>query len=145
MRFLVLAAATLAGAASAQEPLAALNLICAGGGSANKATTSTLNAWDSDGDYAGGTIVGRRSVGFEDQVGIRINGATGELRMPRSMLPGIRGGKDWWFQLKNIKTTEGEITASVAVNPLNNPKVRLDRYTGAISISGRAGDYAGQC
>ena len=28
---------------------------------------------------------------------------------------------------------------------MNNPKVYIDRVTGTISISGRAGDYSGQC
>ena len=83
--------------------------------------------------------------GFEDQVSLQLDGDEGRLRMPRTMLPPIHGGSDGWFKLKNIKYKSNEITASVAVNVLNNPKLRLDRYTGAISISGKAGDYSGQC
>jgi hypothetical protein len=37
------------------------------------------------------------------------------------------------------------IRASAAVNFMNNPKVHIDRVTGMISISGRAGDFSGQC
>ena len=75
---------------------------------------------------------------------------TGELNlicvgMPRTMLPPIRGGEDGWFKLKNIEYSDGEITASVSVNPTNNPKLRLDRYAGAVSLSGKAGDFVGQC
>lgn len=65
--------------------------------------------------------------------------------MPRTMLPPIHGGDDGWFKLKEIQIKPNEITASVAVNALNNPKLRLDRYSGAISISGKAGDYSGRC
>ena len=61
------------------------------------------------------------------------------------MLPGIRGGEDGWFKLKNVEFGDGEITASIAINIINNPKLRLDRYTGGISISGKAGDFSGQC
>lgn len=122
-----------------------MDLVCIGGGSANKASVGTVNAWNSYGDYASATVVGQRSQGFEDQVRIRLNDEDPRLRMPRSMLPGIRGGKDGWFKLKNVEYGEGEITASIAVNFLNNPKLRLDRYTGAISISGKAGDFTGQC
>jgi hypothetical protein len=61
------------------------------------------------------------------------------------MLPAFRGGEDGWFKLGNIEIKENEITASVRVNFINNPKLRIDRYTGAISISGKAGDYAGGC
>ena len=65
--------------------------------------------------------------------------------MPRSMLPSIHGGSDGRFKLKNIKISDGEITASVAVSLINSPKLRLDQYTGAISLSGKSGDFAGRC
>ena len=65
--------------------------------------------------------------------------------MPRSMLPPIRGGEDGWFKIKSIEVSDREIIGSVAVNALNNPKLRVDRYTGAISISGKAGDFSGRC
>ena len=65
--------------------------------------------------------------------------------MPGAMLPALRGGDNGWFKLKSIVINDREITASVAVNPLNNPKMRLDRMTGSISLSGKAGDYTGGC
>lgn len=145
---------------SPQEPQTdtdRLNLVCIGGGSANKADVATAygsnsgTAFGSNGNWAtysgtsNATIVGTRSQGFADQVRVRLDDNDPRLRMPRSMLPAIRGGKDGWFKLKDVKYGEGEITASVAVNMFNNPKLRLDRYTGAISISGKAGDFTGQC
>lgn len=122
-----------------------LNLVCRGGGSANKASVGTVNAWNSYGGWAGATVVGQRSQGFADQVRVRLDDDDPRLRMPRSMLPAIRGGKDGWFKLKDVQYGEGEITASVAVSMFNNPKLRLDRYTGAISISGKSGDFTGEC
>ncbi len=145
MRALLGLAVLFASPAMAQDGSTSLSLICVGGGSANKATGATVNAWNSDGDYGGATISGTRSVGFQDQLRMTIEGEEGQLRMPRTMLPPLRGGKDGWFKLKNIKVSEGEITASVAVNPINNPKLRLDRYTGSVSLSGKAGDFTGQC
>ena len=134
-----------------------LNLMCFGAGSANKPNVATVQGYNSgtvnsygqqlgsyNGSY-GGTITGWRSQDFEDQVSLRLNGNEGRLRMPRTMLPVIRGGEDGWFKLKDIEYKPNEITASIAVNIFNNPKLRLDRYTGAISISGKAGDYAGRC
>lgn len=144
-----LAAAALISAPTvgyAQGPLTGrLDLACMGGGSANKVAQATANAWDSNGNYGGASVVGTRTVGFEDQVNLWIDGEEGQIRMPRSMLPAIRGGEDGWFKLKSVEVKEREITASVAVNPLNNPKVRIDRITGMISVSGKAGDFAGQC
>ena len=33
----------------------------------------------------------------------------------------------------------------LGLNFVNNPKVFIDRVTGTISISGKAGDFTGQC
>lgn len=130
---------------STQINTSRLNLVCMGAGAANRATQATANAWNSNGDSTWANVVGNRSAPFEDQVNLWIEGEDGRLRMPRAMLPAIRGGEGGWFKLKSIKINENEITGSIAVNPLNNPKVRIDRITGAISISGKAGDYTGRC
>jgi hypothetical protein len=146
----IVALATLAAAlpavAHSQDATAdRLELACMGGGAANKVDQATVNAWDNHGNSAGANVLGTRSVGFEDQVNLWIEGAEGRVRMPRSMLPPIRGGENGWFKLKDIEISDREITASVAVNALNNPKLRVDRYSGMISISGKAGDFTGRC
>lgn len=138
-----------------------VDLVCAGAGSANKPTvTQGYGSTDISGTYRGldgeygrfngsgsttTTIYGERSQEFVDEVRLFVEGDGGRLRMPRTMLPILRGGENGWFKLKNVKYTDQEITASIAVNPLNNPKMRIDRYTGAISIFGKAGDYIGRC
>jgi hypothetical protein len=145
MKYLALGLVALAISASAQETGNRLSLICAGGGYANKADQSTARAWNNNGDSATATVQSRSRVGFEDQAQVWIEGQEGRIRMPPSMLPPIRGGEDGWFKLSSIEITENEIRATVKVNPINNPKLRLDRLTGAISLSGKAGNYAGQC
>lgn len=85
------------------------------------------------------------SVPFADQVNLWIEGDEGRLRMPRTMLPPIRGGDDGWFKIKDLKVTADEITGSIAVNFINNPKMIMDRRTGLVRISGKAGDYIGAC
>lgn len=123
----------------------AFSLVCLGGGSANRISNGSVNAWTSDGDYASANIVGNRSVPFDDQVNVLIDGNKGKIRMPRAMLPLFRGGENGWFDIKKIVVGENEITGSVAVNIINSPKLRIDRITGAMSISGKAGDYSGRC
>jgi hypothetical protein len=123
------------------NPAAELNLACVGAGSATRENSGGL--------FGGGEGIfgsfGKRDVGFEDQVSLWFEGETGSLRMPRSMLPNIRGGKDGWFELRNVEYSDQEITATIAVSILNKPKLRLDRYTGTVSISGKSGDYTGRC
>lgn len=124
---------------------ARISLVCLGAGSANRVTTGTVNVWDGDGDHAWANVVGNRTVPFEDQVNLWIESDEGRIRMPRAMLPTVRGGDNGWFKIKSIKTSDDEITGTVAVNFMNRPKLRIDRITGAISISGKAGDYSGFC
>lgn len=124
---------------------APIALVCSGGGSANKVTTSSAEAWDNHGNTAGATITGHRSQGFEDQVDLVIDGENSRIRMPRTMLPPVRGGEGGWFKLKNLKITDVSFSGSAAVNFMNSPKVFVDRRTGTISISGKAGDYSGRC
>lgn len=122
-----------------------LDLVCLGRGSANKQTQSHAYVTDSYGNSAWGNVTGNRSVPFADQVNLWIVGDEGRLRMPRTMLPPLRGGEDGWFKIKSIEVTEHEIRGSVAVNFINNPKMTIDRRTGVISLSGKAGDYIGEC
>jgi hypothetical protein len=145
MRHLIYAISIFGFSTAAVAQDGELNLVCAGGGSANKVTSGSVQAWDSNGNYGNATVSGQRSQGFADQVRLRLDDSAPRIRMPRTMLPTIRGGEDGWFKLKNVEYGEGEITASVAVNAFNNPKLRLDRHTGAISISGKTGDFTGQC
>jgi hypothetical protein len=146
-------AALAAAQAAAQQPL---NLTCGGAGTANKVTVASGSTSGSfmgsvgttpisGSTYGTTTVTGHRQQGFEDQVDIRLFGGDDRIRMPRTMLPPIHGGADGWFKLKNVVADARSIHASAAVNFMNNPKVYIDRVTGTISISGRAGDYSGQC
>ena len=90
-------------------------------------------------------FVGHRQQGFEDQVDVRLFGWDDRIRMPRTMLPRIHGGDGGWFRLKAVEADVRPIRASVAINFMNSPKVFIDRVTGTISISGKAGDFTGQC
>jgi hypothetical protein len=139
--------------ASAQQPL---YLTCMGGGTANKIAVTTANTnanvYGSVGTtpYSGSgnattNIYSQRQQGFGDQVDVRLFAGDDRIRMPRTMLPPIHGGSDGWFKLKNVQADARSIRASAAVNFANNPKVHIDRVTGTISISGKAGDFSGQC
>ncbi|HUQ46798.1 MAG TPA: hypothetical protein VM053_00995 [Gemmatimonadaceae bacterium] len=155
MAFSPIALAALA-AAQTVAPQAPLNLTCGGAGTANKATASTgysngyvsgnvgTTPFSANG-FGTTTVYGMRQQGFEDQVDIRLFSGDDRIRMPRTMLPALHGGSDGWFKLKNVVVDARSIKASAAVNFINNPKVYIDRVTGVISISGKAGDYSGQC
>ena len=122
-----------------------LHLICTGAGETPKAETSRGFATNSMGDTASATIVRTRDREFADQINVEIAEGEGRIRLPRTMLPLIRGGEDGWFRLTNIEETPSEITAKAYVNVMSRPDIRIDRITGTISISGRIGHFAGDC
>jgi len=146
-------AALAATQAAAQQPL---NLTCGGAGTANKATAHTAYAnaygsgWVGTTPVSGSgsattTVYGTRQQGFEDQVDARLFSGDDRIRLPRTMLPGIHGGDAGWFKLKDVVADARAIRAEAQVNFLNHPKIFIDRVTGTISISGKSGDYSGQC
>ena len=122
-----------------------IHLVCAGGGTANEVASSSVQGKDANGDATTHTVYSPYTVGFQDQVDVEINGETGKIRMPRTMLPTFHGGSAGLFDLKNLRISEREITASVALNFMNSPKLRLDRMTGHIAINGSVGAFSGEC
>lgn len=127
------------------EPPEAVSLICQGTGGASRTNTSSGFGFNNRGGSGFGALFSDTTVPFEDQVVVEITGNVGRIRMPRAMLPIIRGGKNGWFEIKNLQWAENEVTGSVAVYAFNNPKLRLDRIQGAISLNGKSGDFAGRC
>ena len=127
-----------------QAPLP-LALTCGGDGSAIREDVSTVYGAQNSGNSAWPTAHDKRTEAFRDRVEVRIAGNQGKIRLPATMLPAIPGGDDGWFELGNLKLTDGTITGSAAVNPMSRPKVHIDRSTGAIRISGRTASYRGTC
>jgi hypothetical protein len=122
-----------------------LDLSCVGGGAAHRVERSTGYGGNSAGQTGWATVQHPLSEAFDDQVDVHVDGYASRIRLPRTMLPPLHGGDHGWFKLKNVNTGVDAITGSASVNPLNNPKVYIDRRTGAISIDGKAGHYSGQC
>lgn len=142
LRIILIAGCTIiSGAASAETT----SLVCLGAGSGNRASSAYAFGGDSNGNTGWGQVVSQRAVPYDDQVNIELSEAGAKIRMPRALLPALRGGKDGWFVVKDLRRSEGEITGTIKVSIVNSPKLRLDRMTGHISISGKTGDYTGRC
>jgi hypothetical protein len=131
--------------APAVAPAANLNLVCFGEGAANRVDATQGYATNSNGDRATATVYSHSSEGFADQINVELRDDGGRIRIPRTMLPLIHGGEDGWMRLTNIEETPNEITAKAYLNFMSRPNVRIDRLTGVISISGKAGRFTGQC
>jgi hypothetical protein len=144
---------SITAAQAAEQPL---QLTCFGAGTANKPSAATAwgnahasgtvgaTTWSRGGSQTT-TVYGVRQQSFGDQVDVRLFSGEDQIRMPRTMLPGLHGGRDGWFELKNVVADAHSIRGKAAVNFANHPNVFIDRVTGTISISGKSGDYTGQC
>jgi hypothetical protein len=111
-----------------------------GSGVANKATSAVGWGWG-----GWGMVAGHKDRGFNDQIDIRLFTEDDRIRLPRTMLPGLHGGDHGWFKVHDLVADARAIRLSAGVGMFNNPNVYIDRVTGTISISGKSGDYAGQC
>lgn len=113
-----------------------LSLTCVGSGTANKYKSGLLGTHK--------ILIGQDRQ-FEDQVDVRLFNGDDRIRLPRSMVPGIHGGSEGWFRLTEVKADARSIHGEAELNFMSHPKIYIDRVTGTISISGKAGDYSGQC
>ena len=145
MKRLSIAVAALALALPSSLNAETLHLICMGEGSASKIDQVNAHANDNSGNTANATVYRNRDVPFSDEMSIDIDGQSGRVRVPRVMLPPFHGAKEGWFDIEKLMVDDREITGNAAINFMNSPKLRIDRITGTVSMSGRTGSFAGQC
>lgn len=129
----------------AAQPTDHIELRCMGGGAATKFSGGMASMYDNRGYRASGNFITGHRDAYDDQVDVIIDADASKIRLPRSLLPAIRGGKDGWFKLKNLEVSDDAISASGAVSMVNNPKIHIDRRSGFISINGKTGHYEGRC
>jgi len=157
-------APTFASAAPAPAPVVTavagvqhpLQITCFGGGTANKYTFATGGGTTQINGMVGTTIVSGsahtstsvmipREEGFSGQADLRLFDGNDRIRLPASIVARFHGGEAGWFKLKDVVADARSIHAKVLVNFLNHPEIYIDRVTGTISISGKSGDYSGEC
>ena len=132
----------LAGSAHAET----LHLTCQGGGTAIYYSRSTSRVADADGQEVGQV---RSETGARESFGsdaeIEINDSGGRIRLPNAIIPTLHGGSGGWFELRDLAVNERQISAKAAVNILNKPNIRIDRYAATISIEAKGGRFYGTC
>jgi hypothetical protein len=110
----------------------AIYLLCAGGGAHEAGDGATVSA------------TGR--LGSRDEVQVEIVGDRGRIRVPDRLKPSRRsGGGDGWWKLTGLDIGEDEIRGRIPLNPIDRPRLRIDRLSGHISIRGRGGNFDGTC
>lgn len=150
----VISFAALAAAQSVAQP--PLSLTCFGGGTANKYAYATGGGTTQINGMVGMTPVSGaaqtstgvmipRQEGFSGQADVRLFDGNDRIHLPASIVARWHGGQDGWFKLKDVVADARSIRAKALVNFANHPAIYIDRVTGTISISGKSGDYSGEC
>ena len=74
------------------------------------------------------------------------------ITIPSAMLPGFnrltnvaKRDKKNTFKFRKVRITDDEIKGKFILNPLNQPSVKIDRYSGVIYITGLSQTFNGEC
>lgn len=137
----IIVAAVLSSPAMAED----FHLICSGSGVADRSDTITTNINKSDGKTEQRTTTVDNQVPFQGDAILEIVDGAGRIHLPVGILPDVSGGKDGWFELRNLDIAQNQITAKAAVTIFNKPNVRIDRQAGTLSIDGNIGRFSGTC
>jgi hypothetical protein len=125
-----------------------LLLSCDGKGSVTATQTTTVNQFQPGqaGHNQVGVVTTPTRRPFSGTGMLEIKMGTARMRVPDPMIPALMSGDNGgWYPIENLDMNDKEITGVVHINFLSQPKFRIDRMTGSISLSGGVGDFAGSC
>ncbi len=123
-------------------------LSCQGQGWVIATQTSTVNQFQpgKPGHNQTGVVTTQIRRPFTGTGLVEIKTGEARMRVPDPMVPVLMsGGTEGWYPIEELSTGDSKITGVVHINMLSQPKFRIDRMTGKLSLSGGAGDFSGDC
>ena len=128
--------------ASAQS----LTLSCDGQGTVMATQSTTVNQYDyKHKENKVGIAQTQVHRPFSGGSTIEISSGTGRMRIPEPMVPALGSDSNGWYPIENLFINDNEITGVVHISFLSQPKLRIDRQTGKLSMSGGVGDFSADC
>jgi hypothetical protein len=124
-----------------------LTLLCDGQGTVMTTQSTTVNQYDfKHNENKIGVAQTQVRRPFSGNGTVEISSGTGRMRIPDPMIPALMSGdSNGWYPIENIFINDREISGVVHINFLSQPKLRIDRMTGKLSMSGGAGDFSADC
>lgn len=123
-----------------------IQLVCYGG--AEKLTSEVHNGFEWDDQrhkYVPKQSVETGKAQFQATLNVSIHDDRGQIQIPKSLIPPIHsGGSDGWWNLDDLIVGHNEIRARFRLNGMNQPRVTINRRTGAIDIDGLV-KFSGRC
>lgn len=124
-----------------------LTLSCNGQGNVVATQSTTVNQYDFK-KKENKTAIAQTQVRrpFSGNGTVEIASGAGRMRIPEPMIPLLMSGdNNGWFPIEELFIGDREITGIVHINLLSQPKLRIDRMTGKLSLSGGMGDFSADC
>ncbi len=124
-----------------------LTLSCNGQGNVAATQSTTVNQYDFK-TKTNKTAIAQTQVRkpFSGSSTVEISSGAGRMRIPDPMIPLLMSGdNNGWFPIEELFVGDREITGVVHINLLSQPKLRIDRMTGKLSLSGGMGDFSADC
>ena len=125
-----------------------ISLSCQGQGSVMANQTSTVNQYQPGkaGHNQSGLVTTQVRRPYTGTGTVEIKTGVARMRVPDAMVPALMsGGTEGWYPIEQLNMGEREITGVVHINFLSQPKLRIDRITGKLTLNGGAGDFLGDC
>lgn len=124
----IISAALVSGVAAAQPAELEVRLACAGN------IERKAGLFDPD----------RQNKQSAEQLDIEIANGRARARLPRKIRPAGMGDEGW-AEIKKLQVSDDAVSGSVYLNFMTQPKLRLDRRTGFVSLEGTIGNFSGTC
>ena len=122
-----------------------LDLTCPGSGNVAQSQTAYTNVYDpKTKSYKQATTTTAGKKPFSGTVQVELSGAFARVKLPKDMVPLIGGGNGW-YTVSELFENDREITGILEINMFNKPNLRIDRSSGAITLSGGLSDFSGRC
>jgi hypothetical protein len=125
-----------------------LSLTCEGQGSVASTQTTTVNQFQpgQTGHNQMGVATTQTRRPFTGTGVVEIRTGTARMHVPDPMIPALMSGDTGgWYPIDGLDMTDKAITGVVHINVFNQPKFRIDRMTGKLSLSGGLADFSASC
>ena len=123
-----------------------LQLVCYGGAEKPTAEVRSGFEWDArQHKYVPKQSVETGKSDFQATINVSIHGDRGDIQLPKSLIPPLHGdNSNGWWRLDDLIVGHDEIRGQFRLNGLNQPRLSINRRSGAITIEGMI-KFNGRC
>jgi len=123
-----------------------LQLVCYGGAEKTTAEVHSGYEWDAQQHkYVPKQSVETGKADFQATITVSIHGDRGDIQLPKSLIPPLHGDNhDGWWRIDDLVVGHDQIRGKFRLNALNQPRLSINRRSGAITIDGMI-RFNGRC